>query len=90
MDKLNFSGDKWSNSHNKQTWFDVVTTKKGENSLVETTDASGNSYTVEYLKNVEKNSIINCAKEFMSIVRNLVTDNTFSVKGHITSKCFRF
>ena len=46
-----------------------MTTKKGESYLVNTNAtksdyASGNSYTAEYLKNVVKNSIENCEKEF--------------------------
>ena len=73
------------NVHNKPILCAIVTTKKGENYLVDTNDiqsdyASGNSYTVKYLKDVVKNSIINCKKEFTCTVRSLVADNTFSVK----------
>ena len=81
----NFILDGWSNVHNKPILCAVVTTKKGESYLVDTNDtqsdyASGNSYTVEYLKNVVKNSIINCEKEFTCTVRSLVADNISNVK----------
>ena len=49
--------------------------KKGENYLAGINDTqsdyiSGNSYTIEYLKNAVKNSIINCEKEFTCTVRS--------------------
>ena len=61
--------NRWSNVHNKPILFAVVPTKKYENYLVDRTDtqsdyASQYSYTVEYLKGVVKNIIINCEKEF--------------------------
>ena len=73
------------NVHNKPILCAIVTTKKGENYLVDTNDThsdyvSGISYAIEYLKDAVKNSIINCEKEFTCIVRSLVADNTFSVK----------
>ena len=67
--------------------------QKKVNYLVDTNDtqsdyASGNSYTVEYLKNVVKNSIINCEKEFTCIVRSLISDNTFNKGDSIHKKKF--
>ena len=60
-----------------------MTIKKGDNYLVNINDTQfdygfGDSYTIQYLKNVLKNSIINCEKEFICTVRSLVEDNTFS------------
>ena len=82
---VNFSVDRWSNVRNKAMLCAVVTTKNVENYLVDTNDTqydytSDNSYTEEYLKDVPKNSIINCEKKFTCTVKSLVADNIFSVK----------
>ena len=65
--------------------------KKGENCLVDNNDAqsvyiSDNSYTIEYLKDVVENSIVNCEKEFICKVRSLgcsVHLNIPNIKDHI-------
>ena len=81
----NFSIDGWSSVHNKPILCTVVTTKKGGNFLVDTNDTesdyvSANFYIVEYLKDVVKNSITNCEKDFVCTVRSFVANNAFSVK----------
>ena len=63
-----------------------MTIKKGDNYLVNINDTQfdygfGDSYTIQYLKNVLKNSIINCEKEFICTVRSFVADNIFIVKA---------
>lgn len=82
---VNLSIDGWSNVHNEPILCAVVTTKKGENYLLETIDTSGCSHTIEYLVEVAKNSMIKCENEFKCTVRSLVTDNAYNVKGMRTN-----
>lgn len=78
---VNFSIDGWSNVHNEPILCAVVTTKKGENYLVDTIDTSGCPHKTDNLVEIVKSSLMKCENEFKCIVRSLVTDNAPNVKS---------